>query len=403
MQNYTIKHGLRKNLPIGTIYNSQVAAIIFTIGLGFKLSSAPGLMSEKFGSSTFWIFAFFTLIEGFCTICIFCFARINADGVLRATSSKCYKLVCLFASLWLTAKTVFYFCYSVSYLTHELFTGVQPHLVYLLFLLPVIYLGVKGTKAIARSCELFSILFFAVVILNLAFLDADIDVGRNLPILSHDIGYYAKTMPKFGLWLGDLFPFVFTRIRNKKAPYITLGIATTWTLANIVVFLGVALYGNALKAVSDLLIHIASFNQLTLEIGRMEWTNLLAMLMMSLYSLAFLFDGANNACQRALGTSLPSKLACPVILVCVSLFVASTQAVTKFALGWAGYVLSAMSFSLPVICFVLGMIAKKRYKGIYRALDEEYLPNTPLPTKPDSQNNDILSGFENRANKGVSQ
>lgn len=374
MQKSTIKHGLRKNLPQNTIYNSQVASIVLVVGFGFKLSSAPGLMSEKFGSSTFWVFLFFTVIECICTLCIFAFANMGGDSLLRATASKTYKALCFFACLWLMSKTIFYFCYSVSYLTHELFTGVQPHLVYLLFLLPVVYLGVKGTRTIARSCELFSLLFLAIVILNLAFLDADIDFGRNFPIVAYDMKYYLENMPKFGLWLGDLFPFVFLRIRSKKAPYVTLGITLTWTLANIIVFLGVALYGNALKSVSDLFIQIASFNQLTLEIGRMEWTNLLVMLMMSIYSLAFIFDGANNACLRALGTSLPSKVLCPLILVCISLFVSSTQAVTKFALTWVGYVLSAVSFILPLLLYALGVVAKRRYSSVYACLDSEYSP-----------------------------
>lgn len=393
MQNSTIKHGLRKNLPKNTIYNSQAAAIIFTVGIGFKLSSAPALMSEKFQSSTFWVFLFFTAIEGICTVCIFAFNRISGDSLLRATSSKAYKSLCLIACFWLMTKTVFYFCYSVSYLTHELFTGVQPHLVYLLFLLPVVYLGIKGTRAISRSCELFAFLFFAVIILNLAFLDADMDLGRNFPIIAFDFEHYLENMPKFGLWLGDLFPFAFLRVRNKKTPYVTLGITVTWTLANVIVFLGVALYGNALKVVSDLLIQIASFNQLTLEIGRMEWTNLLAMLMMSLYSLAFLFDGANNACLRAIGTSLPSKIICPVTLVCISLFVPSTQAVTQFALTWAGYVLSAASFLLPVLLLLCGIAAKRRYPSLYRCLDSEFEPHAQKVATPNSDNN-LLVGFK---------
>ena len=66
MNNSTIKHGLRKNLPLGTIYNSQAAAIIIAVGFAFKLSSAPGIISSEFGSSTFWIFLGFTAVEGVC-------------------------------------------------------------------------------------------------------------------------------------------------------------------------------------------------------------------------------------------------------------------------------------------------------------------------------------------------
>ena len=391
MNNSTIKHGLRKNLPLGTIYNSQAAAIIIAVGFAFKLSSAPGIISSEFGSSTFWIFLGFTAVEGVCAAFIFAFARMGGDALLRATNSVAYKIICLFASCWLVLKTVFYFCYCTSYLTHELFTGTQPFLIYVLFLLPVVYLGLKGTRAIARSCELFAPLFLAVIILNLAFLDSDLDFGRNLPIFSKQPSEILLTMPKYGLWLGDLFPFVFVRLRNKKQPYITLGIATTWAIANLIVLIGVALYGNALKMVKDLLIHIASFNQLSLEIGRMEWTNLFVILAMSVFSISFLYDGANNAFRRAFGSAVPSKIACPAAILCTTIFVSSTQTVTDFAVGTFGYALSITSVAIPLLFLIFALVQKRKMRGLYHCADSEYMPKkVKKPSLPSSEFDGIL-------------
>lgn len=390
MNNGTIKHGLRKNLPLGTIYNSQAAAIIVAVGFAFKLSSAPGIISADFGSSTFWIFLSFTALELMCAIFIFAFTNMGGDGLLRATNNFLYKIVCLAASCWMCLKTVFYFCYCTSYLTHELFTGTQPFLIYVMFLLPVVYLGIKGTRSIARSCELFAPLFLAVIILNLAFLDSDMDFGRNLPVFSKAPGELLLAMPRYGLWLGDLFPFVFVRLRNKKMPYLTLGIASTWTIANLIVLIGVALYGNALKMVKDLLIHIASFNQLSLEIGRMEWTNLFAIIMMSLYSLSFLFDGANEACKRALGTSLPSKIICPTAVLCSAMFSSSLQEVTDVALGTFGYVLSAVAILFPIALFAIAKVQKKLRPHLYACLDAEYEHDTQMRQMPDSKEDGVL-------------
>ena len=390
MNNSTIKHGLRKNLPFGTIYNSQAASIIVAVGFAFKLSSAPGIISADFGSSTFWIFLGFTALEMLCAVFIFAFTNMSGDGLLRATDNTLYKIVCFAASCWLGLKTVFYFCYCTSYLTHELFTGTQPFLIYVLFLLPVVYLGIKGTRSIARSCELFAPLFLAVIILNLAFLDSDMDFGRNLPILSKDPDELLLAMPRYGLWLGDLFPFVFVRLRNKKMPYVTLGIATTWTIANIIVLIGVALYGNALKMVKDLLIHIASFNQLSLEIGRMEWTNLFAILMMSLYSLAFLYNGANEACKRALGSSLPSKILCPTAVLCSALFASSLEEVTDVAFGTFGYVLSAVAVIFPIMLFAIAKAQKKKHPHLYACLDAEYAPFVQPGQMPNSNEDGVL-------------
>lgn len=393
MNNSTIKHGLRKNLPIGTIYNSQAAAIIVAVGFAFKMSSTPGILSAEFGSSTFWIFLSFTAVETICVFFVFAFARMGGDALLQATDSVAYKAVCLVASCWLGLKTVFYFCHCSSYLTHELFTGTQPFLIYVLFLLPVVFLGLNGTRSIARSCELFVPLFLAVAILNLAFLDSDMDFGRNLPVFSKNPSEILLAMPRYGLWLGDFFPFVFVRLRNKKMPYITLGMAATWTIANLIVLIGVALYGNALKMVSDLLIHIASFNQLSLEIGRMEWTNLFGILMMSLYSLAFLYNGANEACKRALGTSLPSKIACPAAVLCSALFSPSLQEVTDVALGRFGYFLSATAFILPVLLFAIASAKKKKHPCLYACLDAEYA-TVKTTTVPNSSRDGVLYSYK---------
>ncbi len=400
MNNSTIKHGLRKNLPLDTIYNSQAAAIVVAVGFAFKLSAAPGIISSEFSSSTFWIFLAFTLVEGICAMLVFAFSNMGGDALLRATNSVAYKAICLVASCWLALKTVFYFCYCATYLTHELFAGSQPFLIYVLFLLPVVYLGLKGSRAIARSCELFAPIFLVVIILNLAFLDADMDIGRNFPVFSKEPSELVLSTFRYGLWLGDLFPFAFLRIRNKKTPYLTLGIATTWTIANVVVFIGVALYGNALKTVQDLLIHIASFNQLSLEIGRMEWTNLFGILMMSLYSLAFLFDGANEACKRALGTALPSKILCPAAVMCATAFSSSLQDVTDVALGMFGYASSALALLLPLSVLAVAVAKKRKNQQLYACLDFEYMPEIEGCEMPDSLRDGKLLSTKSMRTKG---
>lgn len=391
MQNITVKHGLRKNLPMGTLYNNQVASIILMVGIAFKLSAAPGMISSYYGSSTLWVFICFSALELICAVMIFAFSRMSGDGFLIATNSLAYKAVCAVAFVLLGTKCTFYFCYCASYLTHELFTGAQPVFIYVLLILPIIYLGAKGTRSIARSCELFAPLFLAVIILNLAFLDTELDIGRNLPVFSVEPIEFFSKLPHYGLWLGDLLPFAFVRIRDKKLPYITSSIAITWALANLIVMFGIAIYGDALKMVSDLLIHIASFNQLSLEIGRMEWSNLFVILAMSVFSISFLYDGANNAFRRAFGSAVPSKIACPTAILCTAIFVTSTQSVTEFAIGAFGYALSAASIIVPLLFLIFALVQKRKLRGIYNCADSEYMPQkVKKPSLPDSLNDGAL-------------
>lgn len=391
MQNFTIKHGLRKNLPIGTLYNSQVASIILMVGIAFKLSAAPGMISSYYGSSTLWVFILFSVLELICAVMIFAFSRMSADAFLIATNSLWYKAACLVVFVHLGIKCTFYFCYCASYLTHELFTGAQPFFIYVLLIAPIIYLGAKGTRSIARSCELFAPVFLAVIILNLAFLDTELDIGRNLPIFSVSPVEFFSKFPHYGLWLGDLLPFAFVRIRNKKFPYVTSSISITGVLANIIVMFGVAIYGDALKMVSDLLIHIASFNQLSLEIGRMEWSNLFVILAMSVFSISFLYDGANNASRRAFGSAVPSKIACPAAILCTTIFVTSTQTVTDFAVGTFGYALSITSVAIPLLFLIFALVQKRKMRGLYRCADSEYMPKkVKKPSLPSSEFDGIL-------------
>lgn len=394
MQNNTIKHRLRKSLPKNNIYNSQAAAIIVAVGFAFKLSAAPGIICESFGSSTLWVYLLFTACEFLIAALTFAFSRMNGDGMLVAVNCKFYKTCCLLSSMWLTMKIVFYFCYCMSYLTHELFTGTQPFLIYVLFLLPVVYLGLKGTRSIARTAELFAALAVFSIVANLAFLDTNMDIGRNLPIFSMPPSEFFSKAPRFGLWLGDMFPFAFIRIRNKKMPYITTSVVCVWTLVNVIVMLGIALYGNALKMVSDLLIHIASFNQLSLEIGRMEWTNLFMIIAISIISMAFLYDGANKTFERATGSATLSKILCPVAVLITELTVTSTQTVTDFALGIFGYVLFVIAIALPLFLVLAAAVKKKKFRHIFACLDDEYTPNPQIASAmPDSENDGMLKPF----------
>lgn len=394
MQNNTIKHRLRKSLPKNNIYNSQAAAIVVAVGFAFKLSAAPGIICESYGSSTLWLYLLFTAVEFLIAALSFAFSRMNGDGILVAVNCKFYKTCCLLSSMWLTMKIVFYFCYCMSYLTHELFTGTQPFLIYVLFLLPVVYLGLKGTRSIARTAELFAALAVFSIVANLAFLDMNMDIGRNLPIFSMPPSEFFSKAPHFGLWLGDMFPFAFIRIRNKKMPYITTTAVCVWTLVNVIVMLGIALYGNALKMVADLLIHIASFNQLSLEIGRMEWTNLFIIIAISIISMAFLYDGAYKTFERATGSATLSKILCPVAVLVTALTVTSAQTVTDFALGIFGYVLFGIAIALPSFLVLAATVKKKKYRHIFACLDDEYTPDPQIASAmPDSENDGNLKPF----------
>jgi len=393
-----VQHGLYKNLPSGTVYNSQAAAVIFALGMAFKVSAFPSIIAEYYGSSTLFVYLLFSIVELFICVVVFAMVRMRADSFLRVTNSSLYKLVCLLTAIWLMFKGVFYFCYSASYLTHELFGGTAPSLVYFLLLAPIAYLGIKGARSISRTSEIFVPFFFVIIVLNLVFLKTDLDIGRNLPIFSVEPADFFKNIFKYGLWIGDIIPFMFLRIKNKRLPYISSSIGVSVVLVLIAIFLGVSIYGDSLKTVTDLLIRLAGFNQISLEIGRMEWTNLFAIVTLSIISESFLFFGCTSAFERAAGFAIPIQIVYPIILLSVALFSKSTQVVTQFSHETIGYLLFGAAVAVPLIMLFAFLMNKRKFKGLYRVLDAEYIPK-PIepPVVPDSLADDVLVGMKEEA------
>ncbi len=395
------QHGLYKNLHHGCIYNSQAAAIIFVCSFSYRLASAPSIVSEFCESSTLWVYLFMSALDFFITVAVFFFSRKQGDDFLRVRQSFLYRTLCLVCSIWLGLKGTAYFCYSSAYLSHELFAGVEPTLIYLVFLVPIVYVGAKGVRTISRSCEIIYLFIFGIAIMNLAFLKTNMDFGRNLPIFSKEpVQIFAK-MPSYGLWLGDLLPFAFVKIKNKRAPYISISIATTWALILVSVMLGIAIHGESLRMVADLFINLAAFNQLSLDIGRMEWTSLFGMLTMSIYTLSFIYWGVITSSSRALKTDVLAKALFPFSLVVVSAIVPSTQAVTDFALSAFGYVMFALALLLSVGFVVAFLYHKKRAPQLYASLNAELKATaTRLVSTPNSLQDGVLNPFKKKVERG---
>ena len=362
-----------------TIFNSQAAMLVFIVGVAFKLSALPGVLNEEFGSSAFWAFLLYVTIDTILAVMIFSFCKRNGDALLVATNSTLYRIICLFIAIWLTFKGVFHFAYASSYLTHELFEGLEPSLIYILFLLPVVYLGAKGIRTIARTSEVFFGLIFIFLAVNIIFIETKMDFARVLPVLSKEPSTLAATFPRYGIWLGDLTPFLFVRVKNKKLPYITIGVAGTFLILNLVALLGCAVYGDALKSVTDLFIRISGFNQLSKDVGRMEWTNLFGMIASSIISLAFTYFGATSACKRAFKTSLPFKIMFPAVILACTLIIPSAQSVAKFAMGQVGYIAFALAIVLPASVLALSSLKRKTLPHLSALLNEEYIVKVKAP------------------------
>ena len=111
-----------------------------------------------------------------------CFAARGSADVLSRADSLSFRVFYALVAAWLALKGFVYFAYTVVFLMVDLFAVVPPFVVVVILALPVLYLGTKGLRGIARCAELFTPVLFLILLGSLAFLEADLDVGRNLPL-----------------------------------------------------------------------------------------------------------------------------------------------------------------------------------------------------------------------------
>ena len=321
--------------PQNAVYNSQAAAIVFSCGIVFKVSSLPGLVYTDMLSDTLWLYLLMCALDVACLAAVFFFAASGADAAL--------------------VRGLFYFTYTLIFLLVDLFVEVEPYVVVLVLSIPVLYAGSKGISAVARAAELLAPLLFGLVVANLALLEADLDVGRNLPLAAMPTGDFFSRGLRYGLWLGDCFPLAFAALKRKKFPYLAVGTGVSYTLVVVIAMLSVALYGGALPYAYNMLIRIAGFNRLSLEIGRLEWAALFVVAVMAVLGLALTMWGAGEGSRRWAGSPLPGRIAFAACTVVTALAVPNAQDIIDFSMTDFGYAMfaAALAFAAAFLCFAL--------------------------------------------------
>lgn len=372
--------------PAATIYNSQAASIIFACGTVFKVSSLPGLVAQNLPDSTLWLYMFMSAVDLICLAAIFAFSKSGADAMLTS-SSRAYRALCGLLSVYLTVKGFFYFVYTVIFLSVDLFAEVDVYVVAIVLAVPVTYIGVKGFRAVARAAELLAPVLFFVIVINLAFLKTDLDFGRNLPVNALPASDFFKEGLRYSLWLGDMFPLLFVRLKNKRLPHLAIGTGISYALVLTVAMLAVAMYGRALPYVYNMLIRIAGFNQLSLEIGRLEWAALFVVVVMAVLGLSLMLTGAGESCRRAVGTPTPAHVLFAGATLIGTMAIPTLHEAADFVLSPAfGYVcFGAALFFAAAFALCAAYAYKRRQPTPRTSSSSDSVPETSAqnPSLPD--------------------
>ncbi len=313
-----------------TIYNSQVAAILFLCTFITRVTSLPSKLSASLGSSSVYALIFLSVIDLVSLFFIYWFSAHNGDAVLTAKNSKIYKLFIFVLMIVLILKGVYIFTLASMFVTTELFGSLSNFIVVAVFFLPILFFALKGLKSISRSAEVFAVFLFLIIMFNILFLKTDIDFSRNLPVLSVDPDQFFYRASKFGFSFGDMLPLLFVKIRHKKLPYISATATIVFVLATLITLIGVAIYGEALRLVNAMIVRLATFSQLSTEIGRMEWTSLFVILIMAVFLNSFIFFGISECTKRLVGSKSVSLVCYPCVLLAVMLLSPSLGHISLF-------------------------------------------------------------------------
>ena len=321
------------------LYDTQAACLVFCCGTVFKVSSLPGLVSEKMLSDTLWLYLFMLAADALCLAAALSFSFADGDRLTEGTLSR--RVFAALSSLWLMLKGFVYFAYTVVFLMVDLFDSVPPYVVVIVLALPVLYLGIKGLRPIARCAELFAPLLFIVIVFNLAMLETDLDFGRNLPVAAMPAKDFTRTE------------------RKGKFPFAVVGSGISFALVAVVAAVAVAMYGAALPFAYNMLIRLAGFNKLSLEIGRMEWAAIFVVIVMAVLSLSLHLWGAGEGCRRAIGSPLPARILFGAGIIVIPLSLDDLRAVTGFSVSSFGYAAFAVSLAFAGMLFLLTAKAKR--------------------------------------------
>lgn len=379
--NRAVRHAASAAPGQTALYDTQAAALVFCCGIVFKVSSLPGLVAERMLSGTLWLYLFMLTVDALSLAAVLSFARCGGARLLSEKRDLPFRVFSAASSLWLILKGVVYFGYTVVFLMVDLFEAVPPYVVIIVLALPVLYLGVKGLRSVARCAELFAPALFLLVLFNLALLETDLDFGRNLPLAAMPSEDFFARGLTFGMWLGDLIPLAFAEVkRRRKFPALPVGAGVSYALVAVIAMLAVAMYGAALPYAYNMLIRIAGFNKLSLEIGRMEWAAIFVVIVMAVLALSLHFWGAREGCRLATGSSLPASLLFAAGIIVIPLAIPALQDVIAFSTTEFGYAAFAVSVALSLSATALTLRTKRLLAKAPRALPET--PGASPPSAP---------------------
>lgn len=386
------------------LYNSQVAVLIFSTVMVAKMSSLPRIMSVHLHNSIFMGILFINILEAILIGIVIWYANIDGYYHMTNTFPKTSKVLLSVFLLYFFLKLTCSYSLIISYMTENLFNAVSPTILLLTAIIPVLYLANRGIVTIARTAEAVIFPIIILLLLGLAFYDAELDFHRLMPFFSQEPKEFFKVFGSYGYWIGDLLPLMFIRMKKKKFPYITVTTSLVFVKIMVVLSLAIATFGEAIQIVNNLMITIPMFNQLSASIGRLEWLGIIPWFFMVIFYGSMTFWAIAEIQSYVFNSKKILPLITIIGFLVLFLAVPSLSYINDIVtIPVVSYFFYFSAFIIPFIMLILGIIGHKRNanRKLNKAealidsnkIDVNTNPD-PIATQPKKQSQQILQNLK---------
>jgi Spore germination protein. len=342
------------------IYKRQFSLLIFVMLFTFKLSKLPSILAENVKSSGTLTVFLYLLLEAVSFAFVYAIMKKgNVDELLDGKSKWAYKAMLTVVFACFLLKLCLMYAGVVTFVLEQLFENISVTGIALALIVPVAYLAAKGIRVISRTTEIFIWYIAVVLVFNVIFLKVRPDFMRNLPLLNAPLPEYAAEGSKFFFWFGDFTPFMFVALKDDKK-------AKPWGMflfVSLVVVFGIALmysmYGNSAVYIGNFIVKLASFNQFADKLGRLDWTGMIAWLIMAIIFLSVYLWALLEVGERVIKRRRTIFVFAILTLLAVKILLPDLSKIVEFVQGKVRYLAVAVNYFVPVIIYLWLMQRRK--------------------------------------------
>lgn len=350
--------------PERTIYNRQMAIFIFCISILAKLADLPALLTRQVQSSAFILMAIYCVLEVIVFVFIYLFAV--GRGVEYLNRSHPAVKIPIYAILFLLLifKLFFLSTYAINVVTDLFFDAIDPVIIVMTMFPIIAFMVKKGIQPIARTAEFFFLICFLMIAFIFMFLDTEVNFNRLKPIFTDAPAKILDKGLSVGLFFGDTTSFLLVMLRKHQKNYVPVSLVFSYLLVIAITALSIAIFGNALSISQNIIVELVTYNQIVAIIGRLQWIGLIPTMILITVDLSFLFWGTAEALT---GIIKKREIATYVVLLTLLiplLAISDYERIFEFSTGPVGYISFALSFLLPIVCYIMLCVLRRKYAKV---------------------------------------